>query len=157
MIEKSKLVKAQKMYQTLCDILNDGKVRFEKDDQNLTINFTMTGEDLPMKFFIIINAESELINIFSPIPAKFSSEKLLDGAVAVCQANYTTTYGCFEYDLSNGTILFKMNSSYKDSLISSTVFYALIMVANMCVDKFNDKFLLLAKGLITLETFFQNT
>jgi hypothetical protein len=63
--------------------------------------------------------------------------------------------GCFDYDLSDGQILFRLTSSYRDSLLSEALFEYMVMVSASTIDKYNDRFFMLAKGMISLEQFIE--
>lgn len=147
------LKKAQSVYKSLCDMLDEKKVRYEKHPEDLVVTFTMTGEDIPMNFILNIDAKRDLVRLISPIPVKFEGDKRVIGAIATCQATYCLADGSFDYDCKSGNVLFRMTSSYKDSLISKDVLEYMVAVAGMTVDEFNDKFLMLAKGVLSIEDF----
>lgn len=147
--------KAQQVYKDLCDKLDEMKLRYEKHEKDLVITFTMRGEDLPMQFVLNIDAKRELIRLISLLPVQFAGEKKIEGCIATSQANYSLADGSFDFDFKEGTIYFRMTSSYVDSLISKDLFAYMIAVACMTVDEYNDKFLMLSKGMMRLEEFFK--
>lgn len=155
MNDEQKMKNALNVYQTLCAMLDEKEMKYEKHDEDLVVTFVMGGDDIPMQILINVDAEKELIRLLSPIPATFEGEKRIEGAVATCQVNYMLADGSFDYDYSGGKILFRLTSSFIDSLISKEVFDYMIGVACTTVDGFNDKFFMLAKGIMTIEEFFK--
>ena len=149
------LKRAQQVYKDLCDKLDEMKLRYTKHEKDLVITFTVTGDDLPMQFVLNIDAKRELIRLISPLPVQFTGEKKVEACIATSQANYTLADGSFDFDFKEGTIYFRMTSSYVDSLISKDLFAYMISVACLTVDEYNDKFLMLSKGMLALEEFFK--
>lgn len=153
MTEGVNLKKAQNVYKILCDLLDEKHLRYEKYPEDLVVTFILNGEDIPMNFILNIDAKRDLVRLLSPIPVKFEGDKIVAGAIATCQATYCLADGSFDYDCTNGTVSFRMTSSYKDSLISKDVLEYMIAVAGYTVDEFNDKFLMIAKGVLSIEDF----
>ena len=77
----------------------------------------------------------------------------MEAAIAVCVANYGLVNGCFDYDLNDGEIRFRMVQSYRDSIIGNEVYNYMLIVGANTVDKYNDRFLMLFKGMLDLEKF----
>ena len=155
MCDEKKLKKARSVYNTLCEMLDDKKLTYKKHEEDLVITITMNGDDLPMPFVINIDASRELIRVVSSIPVTFGEDKRIEGALAACRLNYALADGSFDFDCKNGKVVYRMTSSYIDSLISKDLFEYMIGTACYTVDVYNDKFLMLSKGMITLEEFFK--
>lgn len=155
MAEDKKLAKAGIIFNTLCGKLDEMKLKYEIHEEDLVITFVARGNDLPMQFVLNIDAERELIRLMSLIPAKFEGEKRVDGAIATNQVNFKLADGSFDFDYETGLIMFRMTSSYVDSLISKELFGYMIAVALLTVDEYNDKFLMLSKGMMNVEDFFK--
>ena len=149
------LKKAQQVYKDLCDKLDEMKLRYEKHEKDLVITFTVRGEDLPMQFVLNIDAKRELIRLLSLLPVQFAGEKKVEACIATSRVNYTLADGSFDFDFKEGSIYFRMTSSYVDSLISKDLFAYMISVACYTVDEYNDKFLMLSKGMMPIEEFFK--
>jgi hypothetical protein len=155
MSDEIKLKTAQNVFQTLCTIFDEKKFKYEKHPDDLIINFSMSTEDLPILFVLNVDAERQLIRLHSPIPVLFEGDSRKDGAVAACQANYQIADGSFDFDYKQGKVVYRITSSFIDSLISRDVFEYLISFAFFAVDKYNDKFFMLAKGKADIEEFFK--
>ena len=135
MAEDKKLARAKTVYDTLCEKLDELKIKYEPHEEDLVITFVAKGDDLPMKFVLNIDAKRELIRLLSLIPAKFEGERKVEGAIATNQINYLIADGSFDFDYETGLTLFRMTSSYVDSLISKELFAYMIAVAMMTVDE----------------------
>lgn len=138
----------------VCELLDGQEGHYEKHEDDLVVTFVMGGDDIPMPFILRVDAERELIRLVSPIPVVFEGDRRLDGAIATCQANYRIVDGSFDYDYKEGKILFRLTSSFMDSLISKELLGYMVAVAGATVDEYNDKFVLLATGQKKLEDFF---
>lgn len=155
MSDDKKIKNAKSEFDTLCKMLDEKELKYDKFEKDLVVSFIMSGEDIPMQIIINVDSDRQLIRLMSPIPVTFEGDKRIEGAIATCQANYKMADGSFDYDYANGKIAFRMTSSYIDSLISEDVFEYMVAIACATVDRYNDKFLMLAKGMMKIEDFFK--
>ena len=128
----------------------------EELEDRFVIRFNMSGDDIPMRFFLYVNPNQRIITLHSPQPVKFPEDKLDIGCKAICAINYRLSDGDFQIDIRDGEVLFNMSNSYADSLISDEVFNYMLGMSINIVDEFNDKLLMLSKGLIDFDTFKQS-
>ena len=124
-----------------------------KDEEKLLVHFGVSGDDIPMQFILIVDAERQLIRLMSPMPFKMSESKRMEGAIATCAASFGMADGSFDYDLSDGTIVFRMTASFRESLIGEGLFQYMISCSCAMVDKYNDQFLALDKGIMSITDF----
>ncbi len=156
MADKMELELAKNVYDTLCGMLDTFGWKYKKDEENLVAHFGVNGDDVLMQFIICIDAERQIIRLLSPLPFNMSKDKRLEGAVATCSASYIFSDGSFDYDISDGSICFRMTASFRKSLIGEGLFKYMIACAVRAVEDFNDKFLALDKGLISIDDFIKN-
>lgn len=155
MADTINLKKAKEVFDSLCEMLDGKDGHYEKHEDDLVVTFIVGGEDIPMQFIMNVDAKRELVRLISPIPVIFDEDKRVEGAIATCQANYRLADGSFDYDFREGKVLFRMTSSYRDSLISQNLLEYMMACAAFTVDAYNDKFLMLAKGQMAIEEFFK--
>jgi len=89
-------------------------------------------------------------------PFEFRKEKRVDGAIAVCAANYGLADGFFKYDITDGKIMFKLTSSFCDSDIAEDLLEYVIHYSISVIDEYNDQFLAINKGYLDLDSFVAN-
>ena len=147
--------KAVEVYGTLCSMLDNIGWKYEKVEEKLMIKSGVKGEDLPIDFLVIVKPRNQVVQFISSMPFNMPEDKRVEGALAVCTANYGLVDGSFDYDLSDGQIVFRLTSSYRDSLLSEALFEYMIMVSASTIDNYNDRFFMLAKGMISLEQFIE--
>lgn len=153
MTDEKNMKQAQTVYETICKTLESRDWNFTRHDEDLTITCGARGEDLPMDIILVVNPRAQVVSLFSPMPFKIAEEKRVDAALAVCIANYGLVNGSFDYDLSDGEIRFRLTSSYRESILSEELFNYMIVVAAGTVDDYNDKFLMISKGMFSIEQF----
>ena len=153
MATDKELKRAKEVFDSICKELDDRKWTYEKDEAKLSINFGVKGDDLPMSFIVTCDAQRQLIRLLSYLPVKMKEEKVVEGAIAILLANYITADGSFDYDIHDGSIFFRMTSSFRDSLIGQELLEYMVDVACLTVDDFNDKFEGLNNGTLSLEDF----
>lgn len=157
MADEMKMKLAKQVYQTLCDAIERRNWKFNKDEDELVVKFGVSGDDLPMDFLIVVDAERQLIRLLSPMPYKMSEGKRLEGAVATCVASYGMVDGNFDYDLSDGEIVFRMTASFRESIIGDGLFQYMISCSCAMVDKYNDQFLAIDKGVMSIDDFIKKS
>ena len=152
-----KLERAQKVYATLCSTLDAHEWHYKKDEEKLSIDCEAQGEDLPMEITIGVDAKRQLVMLFSHLPFVISEDKRLDVAIAVSAVNDKLVDGSFDYNIADGHMFFRMTSSFIESEIGNELFTYMLMVSCHTIDEYNDKFLMLGKGMMSIEDFISNT
>lgn len=150
------MVKAQETYDVLCKMLDNKEWHYEKIEEDLVIKSGVKGDDFPIDFIMRVNPRNEVVSFISWMPFNIDASKRVDLALAVCAANYGLADGSFDYDLSDGTIMFRLTSSYKESTLSEALFEYMLMVSAATVDRYNDKFFMLTKGMMSIQQFLES-
>ncbi len=148
--------KAREVFATICRMLDNKGWKYEKLEDNLVIKTGVSGEDLPIDIVMKVNPNNQLVSLFSFLPFKTDESKRVDMAMAVVVANYGFADGSFDYDISDGTILFRLTSSYIESTLSEDLFEYMLLVSVTTVDKYNDKFFMISKGMLTIQQFIES-
>lgn len=146
-------LQAKSVFDTLCAALDQDDWNYQKDTEKLEISCTARGEDLPIELIVQVSASKGVVSLFSPIPVKVPEDKRVDLAVAVAIANNGTRWGNFDYIIQDGHIFFRMAACFLDSLLGAEFFLNMMYTACGTVDKYNDRFLMLAKDMMNIEKF----
>ncbi len=155
MAEELNMQKAKEVYATLINMLDTRGWKYDKFEDDLVIKSGIRGDDLPVEFIVRVVPRNQVIQFISSLPFNMPEDKRVDGAIAVCVANYGLVDGSFDYDLSDGEIRFRLTSSYRESTIAEDLLEYMIMCAAATVDGYNDKFFMLAKGMLTIQQFIE--
>jgi len=153
MAEEKKMELAKQVYRTLCDAVERREWKFGKDEEKLVVYFGVNGDDIPMQFILAVDADRQLVRLMSPMPYKMSEGKRMEGAIATCVATYGMADGSFDYDLSDGKIVFRMTASFRESTLGEGIFHYMIECTCAMVDKYNEQFLAIDKGLLSITDF----
>ena len=153
MADELKMARAKKVYETVCAALDHRGWSYGKEEQELLVHFTVSGDDIPMQMMIFVQEEQELVTVLSPLPFKMSENKRIEGAIATCVASYGMMDGSFDFDMAKGSIAFRLVSSYRDSVLGEGVIQYMISCACAMADQYNDRFLALDKGMISIQEF----
>lgn len=155
MAEEKETKLAQAVYNDICGMLDEKGIKYTRHDDDLVISCTVRGEDIPMDIIIFVHEKQQIVRILSPMPFTVPEDKRMDMAVAVNVANYGIMDGSFDYDISDGDVRFRLTSSYRESILSKELFDYMFMVSAFTIDEYNDRFLMLAKGMMSLEKFIE--
>lgn len=155
MAEEMNMQKAKQVFNTMIRMLDTRGWHYEKHEDNLLIKSGVQGDDLPIEFIVVVKPKQQVVQFLSRLPFSMPEDKRVDGALAICVANYGLVDGSFDYDLSDGDITFRLNSSYRESTLGEDLFEYIIMCAAATVDNYNDKFFMLAKGMMTIQQFIE--
>mgnify|MGYP004498038665 CR=1 FL=1 len=143
------------VYATICKMFDNLGYHYERHDDDLVVSCTVKGEDIPMDILFIVRSERQLVQLLSPMPFTVPEDKRMEMAIAVTAASNNLVDGSFDFDLSNGRIVFRQTSSYMESILGEELFTYMLMVSARTIDDYNDKFLMLAKGMMTLDQFIE--
>lgn len=157
MTDEQKIMRAKANFATLCQIFEEHDWRFDKDESELTIDCHAQGEDLPISVRVCVSEEMQLAILFSYLPFEVPKEKRLEMAVAVSFVNSMLIDGNFAYNINSGDIIFRMTNSFADSNLGTKAFTYMLLCSFETIDEFNDKFLMLAKGILTIDDFIEQT
>lgn len=155
MMDEQMMKQAQNVYETVCRALDARGWKFERHDEDLTVTLGLRGEDLPVDMVIVVNPKAQVVSVISPLPFRIGEDKRTEGAVTVAIANYGFVNGTFDYDIRDGEIRFRIVSSYRESILGEALIDYMVMIAAGTVDEYNDKFLMVSKGMISVEQFAQ--
>ncbi len=155
MAEELNMQKAQEVYATIIRMLDNMEWKYEKHEDDLLIKSGVKGDDLPIEFIMVVRPKNQVVQFISSLPFNMPEDKRVDGAIAVCVANYGLVDGSFDYDLRDGEIRFRLTCSYRESTLSEELFNYMIMVSASTVDNYNDKFFMIAKGMMTVQQFIE--
>ena len=153
MADDKKMSIAKEVYKKLISVIENNSWQYDKDDEHLIIHFVINGKDVPMKLIFVVDVERQLVRLLSPMPFNFGENNRLDGAIAACVASYGLADGNFDYDLTKGSIVFRMTASFTDSVIGESLLKYMIFCSLATVDAYNDKFLAIEKGYLSIDDF----
>ena len=145
---------ALQVYKAFQAHLDKNKFKYNAHDEDLVISLTVNGDDLPINTIIRVMEKRNVAQVLC-ICGKAPEDKRIDLAVAVAVANYGMINGCFDYDISDGELRFRVTHNYTDGVPSDEVIRYLLGIAFNTTDKYNDKFFMLGKGMMTLEQFIE--
>ena len=144
---------AQQVYATMCQALDERNWKYSRFEEDLVVSFGVNGDDLPMNFVLQVDEERQVIRLMSGLPFKMPEDKRVEGAIAAIVASYGMVDGSFDYDLQSGSVLYRMTASFRGSREGTGLFAYLIDCACAMVDRYNDKFLAISKGILTIQDF----
>ena len=153
MADNYDMKKEEVVFKSLVKMLDTRDWKYEKHEEKLLIKSGIKGDDLPVEFIVVVKPRNEVVQFISQLPFNMPEDKRVDGAIAICVANYGLVDGSFDYDINDGSIIFRLTSSYRSSDLGLDLFEYMIMVAASTVDSYNDKFFMLSKGAMTLQQF----
>ena len=150
--ERSKRL-AKETFKRLCDQRDKMKWEYEKYENDLAIKSGVRGDDLPIEFIIVVIPETQLVRYMSKMPYTIGEDKRIDAAIAVCVANNGLVDGNFDYDVLTGEIVFQMTANFRETILHGDIFEYMTIVASKIVDKYNNRFWKLSKGMLSIEQF----
>ena len=77
-------------------------------------------------------------------------------AIAVSAINNVLVNGCFDYIIADGHMFFRMTNSFIESQLGADLFKYLLYCSCQTIDEYNDKLLMVAKGMISIEQFLKS-
>lgn len=155
MADEKKAKKALEVSNTLCKMLDAKNFKYNKENNgdNIVLRFGVRGDDIPMRFVLIIDTERQLVRLLSSIPVQFSGDKILDGAMVTNHLNYRIADGSFDFNPRDGKVYFRMTTSFRESTISPELLDYMMGCACYTVDKYNDQLVAVSMGKMSVTEF----
>ncbi len=141
---------AQELYETMCNFMDKKGFTYDKVEKDLMVVTGGKGEDLPILLSMQVNKDINQIMAMSIMPFNVKSECLVQMATAIAYANYECSMGQFVL-LNDNKIVFTLSTAYNDCIIGEEMFQYLFHATVTIVDKFNDKFIIVANEKLSLE------
>lgn len=155
MAEEKELELAKRVFEDMCQAMDKQEWQYDRHDEDLVVTIRMQGEDFPVGLILRVNAAAQVVSVYSVLPVKVPDEKLVDVAVAVCIANDGMINGGFDLDMNKKQIVWRLCTTYRGSLLGSEAYSYMVGVSTSTVDKYNERFLMLAKDMIDLKKFIE--
>ena len=149
------LAKAKEVFDQLVATLDSKNWHYDKVEEKLMIQSGVKGDDLPIEFSLFVRPRNQVVQLLSRLPFEVPEDKRIDMAIATCVANFKLVDGSFDYDISDGTILFRQTCSFRESILGAELFEYMIYCAAGTIDEYNDQFFMLAKNMITIQQFME--
>lgn len=153
MADEKTLKLANTVYETICSMLTKKDWSFTRHEEDMVITCGARGHDLPMDLIIAVNPNAQVVSIYSQMPYSVGEDKRVEAALAIHLANYGLLNGGFDYDIGNGNIRFRIVTSFRGSILSEELFEYMILVAAKTIDDYNDKFLMISNGMMSVQQF----
>lgn len=118
MSDKNEMISANRVYGSLLNIVRKNKYDFDDDEEIMTVNFDVKREASFIPFTITVDAERQLIRLYSPLDVQIDENNRFEACVNICKCSCELDMGSFDYDLYSGSIEFRMATSFNGSLIS---------------------------------------
>jgi hypothetical protein len=145
--------KAKEVYGVIIDHLDKHELKYVSGEEEMRIELIYVGDDLPQPTAIIVDEEREVVRIFSPLPGNIPEDKRIEAAVALAAANDGIVNGSFQLDLNDGQIVFTISQYFGGAGFDDGDIEYLLSLALVMTDMYNDKFFMLAKGIMSLDQF----
>lgn len=156
MNEEAKKLMGQNVYETICKMFDDLSYHYERHDEDLVITCTVKGEDIPMDILFAVRDDRQIVQLISPMPFTVPEDKRIDIALAITVVNDMLVDGSFDFDMAKGRVSFRLTASYIESILGKELFEYMLMVSATTIDEYNDKFLMIAKGMISFDQFLES-
>lgn len=153
MATERELSQAKSVYLKICETLDDMNWKYTTDADNLMLGFGVSGDDIPMDIVIGCDADRQLIRVLSKFSYKISEDKRVEAALAVCGINYRLADGSFDMNIGDGSVAFRLTAGFRESLIDKELIRYLINVTCSTVDEYNDKIMMISKGVLSIQDF----
>lgn len=146
--------RAKAAYKSICDFMDDAKLKYQKDDAENVAFVTITGEDFPVTLMFSVSEEKQRVETYSRMPFEIKKEKAVDLAMAIAAINNRIAYGKFVLYLDKDQLTYE-NSEYITDLEGFSAAYGrtLVAPAYSIVEEYNDKLYAISKGLMTVKDF----
>lgn len=134
-------------FNALREAVNDNGWKCIYNEDALTVQYGVKSDDLQFDFYVLLDAQRQLVLLTCKLPFSFVPHRRVDGAVETCAINYNLIDGNFAYDFTNGMCHFKMTCCYRESVISPKAFGFMLNYPVAVLEKYYKRLYRIAIGL----------
>lgn len=156
MTDEEKKTMGQTVYDTICKMLDENELHYDRHDDDLCITLQLRGEDIPMDIIFDVLADRQIVQLISPLPFTVPEDKRVDIALATTFVNNFLVDGSFDFNIANGRIAFRQTASYIESILGKELFNYMLAISAGTVEDYNDKFFMISKGALSFDQFMEN-
>lgn len=128
-------------FSKLCAVLDDNKIKYEKNQDELSVHFLVKGKELPVEILIKFNPQLELLTLYSPLPFTVKEDNRKSAAVGVARVNFGMPDGNFDFNYSTGKIVFRMTAGIANSILGKDAFEYVLFTAIQTAEEYGGKLL----------------
>ena len=139
MADKNEMISANRVYESLLNIVRKNKYDFDDDEEIMTVNFDVQSKESTVPFTMTVDVERQLIRLYSPLDVQIDENNRFEACVNICKCSCELDMGSFDYDLYSGSIEFRMTTSLNGSLISDRQMENMISYTCEVVKKYTDR------------------
>ncbi|MFR7819767.1 hypothetical protein [Candidatus Pseudoruminococcus sp.] len=139
MADKNEMISANRVYESLLNIVRKNKYDFDDDEEIMTVNFDVQSKESTVPFTMTVDVERQLIRLYSPLDVQIDENNRFEACVNICKCSCELDMGSFDYDLYSGSIEFRMTTSFNGSLISDRQMENMISYTCEVVKKYTDR------------------
>ena len=145
---------AQENFELVKKVLDDHDTTYNED--NLLVSFWFNNKDTCDYCYIIrVYPKQRLISLRAIPDFEVNKDKIKSLAIATSQLNHLYNDGCFDFDIQDPCISFRLTTNYWDSILSEDVITYLM---NISLNALEEECPVLEKinhGSLTIEEFLE--
>lgn len=122
----------------LCGVLERNDIKYDVKD-NGDIACIVNGREGDIRLVFRTDCSKMLVTLYSPLAEHVPLFFAGDAALAVCMMNSRLTDGTVCYDISGGTVYFRMTASFYNSDPTEFMFEYLLSAAAEAVDEYRPR------------------
>ncbi|MBQ8162384.1 MAG: YbjN domain-containing protein [Clostridia bacterium] len=142
-------------FTTVKDFLDERKIHYSADEENLVVKMDIQGDDLPLRIILRVLEDRKVVQALAPLAFRVPEDRRMECAVAVHYANYGMVNGAFDMDMRDGEIRFRATHGYRDTEMSLKQVEYLFNTVLFTADRYHSRLFFLSRGKSTLEEFIE--
>lgn len=146
MVDRKHTKLAGEVYRTFCSVFDAKHWEYKKSDRKRQLDFPVAISGESVDFTITVDASRQLVRLVARFPEKVSAEKLPEVSEALCRANCKMADGCFDLDLTEESVIFRITAFFHNSSIGEGFVQNKIFFAIACIKKYRPDILSNNKG-----------
>jgi len=149
----SAIMQAHRIFKSMCTAFDKRELKYQTETESFTVKLQFSGEDISFDISLSVIPETQLLTVNSKLPFTVSAEKIEEISLATSMANCEIAFGNFDFNYRQREVSFRSCMSIEECIIGDGCFNYLLDSACFAVERYNDKFVGLNLGFISLEEF----
>jgi len=144
------------VFNAMCDRYTEQSLNFKRDEENLTIYFTVNDGEEVYQYAIRVEWQREIITTYVKIAnLTVPREKTVGFAMGIETKNACIVDGVFDFDVANATYKYRHSVFYHDAVLGFEIFDYIIACSSNTVINANKKVRAFVNGEIGEQEFIE--
>lgn len=137
MATERQIALARENLTALCNTLEKDGIKYNKDEQKLTVHTAVKGKNTDILVAISFSPEVGVLSFMCPVNLAVPENYRGQFAIAVSRINFAMLEGGYDFNPQSGAVMYRLSTCYEESVLNEDAFRYLLFTAFKHSDEYH--------------------